>query len=148
MPRPERKYTFQKRRPDLKEIETPNLEEKRQKPTHLQNSPKGPNMSHMWKIVWCERFPKLDLHTLHALPWDWDLLLFHISLTRSQLLPYKGQHKQQNTTKMAQHEPNMLPTWPKMSQHSPKWPRIRPIRSQLVPSKSQQSHKIHRNGST
>ena len=39
---------------------------------------------------------------------------------------------------MAQHEPNMVPTWPKMSQHSPKWPKISPIWSQLLPNKGQQ----------
>ena len=38
---------------------------------------------------------------------------------------------------MAQHEPNMVPTWPKMSQHSPKWPKISPIWSQLLPNKGQ-----------
>ena len=47
---------------------------------------------------------------------------------------------------MAQHEPNMVPTWPKMSQHSPKWPKISPIWSQLLPNKGQQkpqnTHKI------
>ena len=40
---------------------------------------------------------------------------------------------------MAQHEPNMVPTLPKMSQHShsPKWPKISPIWSQLLPNKGQ-----------
>ena len=40
---------------------------------------------------------------------------------------------------MAQHEPNMVPTWLKMSQHSPKWPKISPIWSQLLllPNKGQ-----------
>ena len=36
---------------------------------------------------------------------------------------------------MAQHEPNMVPTWPKMSQHSPKWPKISLIWSQLLANK-------------
>ena len=36
---------------------------------------------------------------------------------------------------MAQHEPNMVPTWPKMSQHSPKWSKISLIWSQLLPNK-------------
>ena len=43
---------------------------------------------------------------------------------------------------MAQHEPNMVPTWPKMSQHSPKWPKISPIWSQLLPNKANTNHKI------
>ena len=38
---------------------------------------------------------------------------------------------------MAQHEPNMVPTWPKMSQHSQRWPKINPIWSQLLPYKDQ-----------
>ena len=35
------------------------------------------------------------------------------------------------------HEPNTVPTWPKMSQHSPKLPKISPIWSQLLPNKGQ-----------
>ena len=41
---------------------------------------------------------------------------------------------------MAQHEP--VPIWPKMSQHSLKWPKISPIWSQLLPNKANTNHKI------
>ena len=38
---------------------------------------------------------------------------------------------------MWQHDPNMVPTWPKMSQHIPKRPKINPMWSQLLPYKDQ-----------